>query len=57
MGYIFLCLFGVPMVECICMLLCWPHPSALVACNGDTNIGHGHVRTLFLGLILFPLFS
>ena len=36
-----------------CMLLCWPHPSALVAKNGGTNVGHGPVRTLFLSLILF----
>ena len=35
------------------MLLHWPPPSALVAFNGGTNIGHGPVTTLFLGLILF----
>ena len=34
------------------MLLSWPHPSALVAYNSGTNIGHGPVKTLFLGLIL-----
>ena len=28
--YIFLRLFGVPMVERIIMLVCWPHPRALV---------------------------
>ena len=36
------------------MPLHWPHPSALVAYNGGTNVGHGPVRTLFLSLILFP---
>ena len=41
------------MVECISMLLYWPHPSALVAYNGGTNVGHGPLRTLFLSLILF----
>ena len=51
--YIFLRLFGVPLVEHISMLLCWPHPSALVAYNGGTNVGHGPVTTLFLSLILF----
>ena len=35
------------------MLLYWPHPSALVAYNGGTNVGHGPVKTLFLSLILF----
>ena len=35
------------------MLLCWPHPSALVAYNGGTNVGHSPVKTLFLSLILF----
>ena len=34
------------------MLLCWPHPSALVAYNGGTNVGHSPVTTLFLSLIL-----
>ena len=34
------------------MLFFWPHPTALVAYNGGTNVGHGLVRTLFLGLIL-----
>ena len=52
-----LCL--VPMTLCdtmlYCMLLCWPHPSALMAYNGGTNVDHGSVRTLFLGLILFPV--
>ena len=45
-----LCL--VPMTRCetmlYCVLLCWPHPSALVAYNGGTNVGHGLIRTLFL---------
>ena len=35
------------------MPLYWPHPSALVAYNGGTNVGHGPVGTLFLCLILF----
>ena len=35
------------------MLLYWPHPSALVAYNGGTNVGQGLVKTLFLTLILF----
>ena len=48
-GYIFLRLFGVPMVERISMLLYWPHPSALVAYNGGTNVGHGPARTLGIG--------
>ena len=53
MGYIFLCLFGVAMVKRISMLLCWPHPSALVAYNcGTMDVGHGPIRALFLGLIL-----
>ena len=34
------------------MLLYWPHTIALVAYNGGTSVGHGPVRTLFLGLIL-----
>ena len=34
------------------MLLCWPHPSALVAYNGGTNVGHGPVTTLFLSVVL-----
>ena len=34
------------------MLLHWPHPNALVAYNGGTNVGHGLVRTLFLNLIV-----
>ena len=55
MGYIFLRTFGVPIMERISMLLCWPHPSALVAYNGGTTVGHGAVRTLFLSLILFPV--
>ena len=42
----------VPMTPCetmlYCMLLYWPHSSALVAYNGGTNVGHGPVRTLFL---------
>ena len=37
------------------MLLYWPHPSALVAYNGGSNVGHGSSMTLFLSLILFPL--
>ena len=53
--YIFSAGFGVPMVERIRMLLCWPHLSALVAYNGGTNVGHGPVRTLFLSLIWFPV--
>ena len=40
--------FGVPMMECIRLLLYWPHASALVAYNGGTSVGHGPVRTLFL---------
>ena len=36
------------------MLLCWPHTSALVAYNGGTSIGHGLVRTLFLGPAFVP---
>ena len=48
MGCIFLCLFGVPMVERIRLLLYWPHTSVLVAYNGGTSVGHGLVRTLFL---------
>ena len=36
------------MVECIRLLLYWPHTSALVAYNGDTSVGHGPVTTLFL---------
>ena len=52
-GYFFLRKFGVPMVERIRTLLRWPHPSALVAYNVGTNVGHGAVRTLFLSLILF----
>ena len=35
------------------MLLYWPHPSALVAYNGGTHVGHGTVRTLFLSVIVF----
>ena len=53
MGYIFLPLFGVPMVERISMLSCRPHPSALLAYNGGTNVGYGPVRILFLSPILF----
>ena len=30
------------------MLLYWPHPSALVAYDGGTDVGHRPVRTLFL---------
>ena len=26
------------------MLLLWPHSSALVAYNGDTNVGHGPIQ-------------
>ena len=37
------------------MLLCWPHPSAFVAYNGGSNVGHGPVRTLSLSMILFPV--
>ena len=37
------------------MLLYWPHPSALVAYNAGTNVGHGLVKTLLLSLILFPM--
>ena len=33
------------------MLLCWPHPIALVAYNGGTNIGHGPVLSLILFLV------
>ena len=36
------------MVERIRLLSYWPHTSALVAYNGGTIVGHGHVRTLFL---------
>ena len=54
-----LTLFLVPMTPCdgmlYCMLLYWPHTSALVAYNGGTTVGHGHVRTLFLSMILFPV--
>ena len=35
------------------MLLYWPHPSALVAYTGGTNVGHGSIRTLILSLTLF----
>ena len=35
------------------MLLCWPHPSTLVAYNGGNTVGHGPVRVLFSSLILF----
>ena len=52
-SYIFLFLFGVPMVEPISMLLYWPPPSALVAYTDGTNVGHGPVKTPFLTLILF----
>ena len=52
-GYVFLCRFGVPMVDRIRMLECWPHSSALVADNGGINVGHRHVTTQFLSLILF----
>ena len=49
----------VPMTPCdtmlYCMLLHWPHPSALVAYNGSTNVGHGPARTLFFIMILFPV--
>ena len=37
------------------MLLLWPHPDALVAYNGGTNVGRGPGRTLFLSLIMFPV--
>ena len=37
------------------MPLYWPHPSALVAYNGGTNVGDGPATTLFLSLILFPV--
>ena len=47
--------FGVPIVECIHMLLYWPHPRALVARNSGTNVGYGPIKSLFLSLILFPL--
>ena len=36
------------------MLKYWPHPSALVAYYGGTNVGHGLVRTLFLSLDFVP---
>ena len=47
-GYIFLHLFGVPMVERISMPLCWPHPNALVAYI---------MVTLTLAMALSRLFS
>ena len=53
-GCIFLRPFGVPMVERIRLLLYWPHPSALVAYNGGTSIGHGPIGLFFLTLVLFP---
>ena len=34
------------------MLWYWPHPTALVALNGGTNVGHGLLRTLFLSLLI-----
>ena len=30
------------------MLLYWPHPGALVAHDGGTDVGHRPVRTFFL---------
>ena len=36
------------------MLLYWPHPSALVADNGGTNVGHGPIKTLFFGPAFVP---
>ena len=45
------------MVEHLGVRYSWPHPSALVAYNGGTNVGHGPVRTLFLSLILFPVLA
>ena len=38
-----------------CMLLYWPHPSALVAHNAGTNGSHGRVRNLLLSPILVPV--
>ena len=37
------------------MLLYWPNPSALVAYNGGTSVGHGPDTALFLSLTLFPM--
>ena len=47
------------MVECIRLLLYWPHTNALVAYNGGTSVGHSPVRTLFffLSLVLFPVLA
>ena len=49
----------VPMTPCdtmlYCILLYWPHPSALVAYNGGTNGSHGRFSNSLLSLILVPV--